>query len=122
MEDTENVKNVSAIMDTMDIPPKHTLYINNLNDKIKLTPMKQALYNAFVRYGIIDDIVMRPSYRLRGQAFITYRDIESATKALRALQNFPFFDKPLVSKSQVIFTFLINFRVLNQSLFIIKIY
>lgn len=80
-----------------DIPPKHTIYINNLNDSIKVEPMKQALHAAFSQFGPIIDIVMRKSYRLRGQAFIIFRDIESAAKALRTMQGFPFYDRPMVS-------------------------
>lgn len=79
----------------MDIPPKHTIYINNLNDKIKVEPMKQSLHAAFSQFGPIVDIVMRKSYRLRGQAFIIFRDIESAAKALRTMQGFYFYDKPM---------------------------
>lgn len=78
-----------------DIPPKQTLYINNLNDKIKSKTMKQQLHAAFSQFGPIVDIVMRNSIRLRGQAFIIFRDIESATKALRTMQGFPFYDKPM---------------------------
>jgi len=31
----------------MDIPPSQTLYINNLNEKIKKNALKKALYIAF---------------------------------------------------------------------------
>lgn len=85
-----------------DIPPKHTIYINNLNDSIKVEPMKQALHAAFSQFGPIIDVVMRKSYRLRGQAFIIFRDIESAAKALRTMQGFPFYDRPMVSISIMI--------------------
>uniref|UniRef100_A0A6G1SC90 U2 small nuclear ribonucleoprotein B n=1 Tax=Aceria tosichella TaxID=561515 RepID=A0A6G1SC90_9ACAR len=78
-----------------EVAPKHTIYINNLNDKIKIEPMKQALYAAFSQFGPIIDVVMRKSYRLRGQAFIIFRDIESAARALRTMQGFIFYDKPL---------------------------
>lgn len=84
-----------ALGQTTDIPPKQTIYLNNLNDSIKVEPMKQALHAAFSQFGPIVDIVMRKSYRLRGQAFIIFRDIESATKALRTMQGFPFYEKPL---------------------------
>jgi len=33
---------------------------------------------------------------MRGQAFIVYREITEATKAMRSLQGFPLFDKPIV--------------------------
>lgn len=89
---TSNVENEAQMG---DIAPKHTIYINNLNDKVKIDLMKQALHAAFSQFGPINDIVMRKSYRLRGQAFIIFRDIDSAVKALRTMQNFIFYDKPL---------------------------
>lgn len=42
------------------------------------------------------DIVAQKSLKLRGQAFIVFRDISSATTALKALQNFGFYDKAMV--------------------------
>jgi U2 small nuclear ribonucleoprotein B'' len=78
-----------------EVAPKHTIYINNLNDKVKMETMKQALHAAFSQFGPINDIVMRKSYRLRGQAFIIFRDIESAARALRTMQGFIFYDKPM---------------------------
>jgi U2 small nuclear ribonucleoprotein B'' len=78
-----------------EVAPKHTIYVNNLNDKIKIDTMKQALHAAFSQFGPIVDIVMRKSYRLRGQAFVIFRDIESASRALRTMQGFIFYDKPL---------------------------
>ena len=79
----------------VDLAPKHALYINNLNDKIKIPTIKRTLHAAFSQFGQITDIVMRNSYRLRGQAFVIYKDIESAAKALRTMQGFIFYDKPL---------------------------
>eukprot|EP01098_Paradermamoeba_levis_P006525 TRINITY_DN2703_c0_g2_i3.p1 TRINITY_DN2703_c0_g2~~TRINITY_DN2703_c0_g2_i3.p1 ORF type:complete len:193 (-),score=57.60 TRINITY_DN2703_c0_g2_i3:225-803(-) len=35
------------------------------------------------------------TYKMRGQAFIVFRDIASATNALRQMQSFPFYDKPM---------------------------
>lgn len=32
---------------------------------------------------------------MRGQAFIAFKEISSATNALRQMQNFPFYDKPM---------------------------
>ena len=34
---------------------------------------------------------------MRGQAFVIFRDISSATNAMRSMQGFPFYDKPMVS-------------------------
>lgn len=95
MMDVESGPAPPAMAQMADIPPKHTIYVNNLNDSIKMEPMKQALHAAFSQFGPIVDIVMRKSYRLRGQAFIIFKDIDSAAKAVRTMQGFPFYDKPL---------------------------
>ena len=38
--------------------------------------------------------------KMRGQAFVVFRDLTSATNALRSMQGFPFYDKPMVSENQ----------------------
>lgn len=77
----------------MDVPPNQTLYIQNLNDKIKKKELIKGLYSAFSQFGQILEIVARTSLKMRGQAFIVFQDISSATNALRQMQNFPFYDK-----------------------------
>lgn len=34
---------------------------------------------------------------MKGQAFVIFKEINSATKALMSMQGFPFYDKPMVS-------------------------
>lgn len=87
---------VPAAVKTEDVPPNHTVYAKNLNDKIKLDRMKASLYAAFSQHGKILEIVMSKARRLRGQAWITFDDVASASNALRALNGAPVFDKPLV--------------------------
>lgn len=58
--------------------------------------LKKALYAIFTQYGDIMDIVAHKSHKTRGQAFIVFKDIKCATNALRELQSFPFYDKPMV--------------------------
>lgn len=38
---------------------------------------------------------------MRGQAFVVFKDIASATNALRSMQGFPFYDKPMVSNQDL---------------------
>lgn len=78
-----------------DVPPNQTLYLNNLNEKIKIPELKCVLHELFSTYGEIVDIVAFGSLKRKGQAFIVYRDISCATNALRALQNFVLLDKPV---------------------------
>lgn len=59
--------------------------------------LKKSLYAIFSQFGDIIDIVALRTLKMRGQAFVVFRDIASATNALRSMQGFPFYDKPMVS-------------------------
>ncbi|XP_059050734.1 U1 small nuclear ribonucleoprotein A [Achroia grisella] len=80
---------------TMDIRPNHTIYINNLNEKIKKEELKKSLYAIFSQFGQILDIVALKTLKMKGQAFVIFKEISSATVALRSMQGFPFYDKPM---------------------------
>lgn len=79
----------------MDIRPNQTIYINNLNEKIKKDELKKSLYAIFSQFGQILDIVAMKTLKMRGQAFVIFKDINSANSALRSMQGFPFYDKPM---------------------------
>jgi U2 small nuclear ribonucleoprotein B'' len=51
----------------------------------------------FSQFGTIMDVVAMKTLKMRGQAFVVFRDVASATNAMRAMTNFPFYDKPMVS-------------------------
>jgi U1 small nuclear ribonucleoprotein A len=75
------------------VPPNQTIYVNNLNEKVKLDELKKALYAIFSQFGQIISIVALSNVKARGQAFICFKEITSATNALRQMQGFPFYDK-----------------------------
>ncbi|XP_063055568.1 U2 small nuclear ribonucleoprotein B'' [Engraulis encrasicolus] len=79
----------------MDIRPNHTIYINNVNDKIKKEELKRALYLLFSQFGQVLDIVALKTMKMRGQAFVVFKELAAATNALRQLQGFPFYNKPM---------------------------
>jgi len=79
----------------MDIKPNHSIYINNLNEKIKKDELKKALYAIFSQFGHILEIVALKTLKMRGQAFVIFKDVSNATNALRSMQGFPFYDKPM---------------------------
>ena len=104
-----------------DLPPSHTLYCNNLNDKVKVegeqttttttrstnqcahdlwntndnTDLKTELYLLMTQYGPVLDVVAQKTPKKRGQAFVVFRDIAAATAAMRALQGKSFLSKPM---------------------------
>merc|ERR1719369_536728 len=47
------------------------------------------------QFGQILDIVALKTLKMRGQAFVIFKEISSATNALRSMQGFPFYDKPM---------------------------
>lgn len=77
--------------------PNNTLYINNLNDKVSKGELKIQLLALFTTYGQVLDIIASKSQKMRGQAFLVFTDLASATSAMRACEGMMFYDKPLVS-------------------------
>ncbi|KAE8585660.1 hypothetical protein XENTR_v10021395 [Xenopus tropicalis] len=82
-------------MAVQEVRPNNTIYINNLNEKIKKDELKKSLYAIFSQFGQILDILVSRSLKMRGQAFVIFKEISSATNALRSMQGFPFYDKPM---------------------------
>jgi U2 small nuclear ribonucleoprotein B'' len=75
---------------------KQTLYVSNLNTRLNKKLLKQHLYHLFGIYGQIIDIVALKTPRMRGQAFVVYKEVRMALAAMQALQNFEFHHKPLM--------------------------
>uniref|UniRef100_A0A5B7BXY7 Putative U1 small nuclear ribonucleoprotein A isoform X2 n=1 Tax=Davidia involucrata TaxID=16924 RepID=A0A5B7BXY7_DAVIN len=78
-----------------DIPPNMTIYINNLNEKVKLEELKKSLYAVFSQFGKILEVLAFKTLKHKGQAWVAFEDVSSATNALRQMQGFPFYDKPM---------------------------
>ncbi|KAF8326396.1 uncharacterized protein EI90DRAFT_3070792 [Cantharellus anzutake] len=81
----------------VSLPPdaSETLYISNLNESIKLSVMKQVLHGLFKNYGEVLDVVLHKNLRMRGQAFISFGDVETAALARKEVQGFPLYQKPM---------------------------
>ena len=75
---------------------KQTLYVSNLNTRLNKRLLKQHLYHLFGIYGQIIDIVALKTPKMRGQAFVVYKEVRMALAAMQALQNFEFHHKPLM--------------------------
>ncbi|KAF8606481.1 RNA-binding domain-containing protein [Ceratobasidium sp. AG-I] len=77
------------------VEASETLYIQNLNEKIKIEQMKSTLRALFKGYGNILDVVAHGNLRMRGQAFVSFESKEVAAKALKEVKNFPLYAKPM---------------------------
>ncbi|KAK1769678.1 hypothetical protein QBC33DRAFT_331298 [Phialemonium atrogriseum] len=78
------------------IPPNQTLYVTNLpSAKIQKDDIRTALYLLFSTHGPVLDVVALKTTKMRGQAHIVYRDIQTSTQAMRSLDGFEFFGRPM---------------------------
>ncbi|KAH8094643.1 hypothetical protein BXZ70DRAFT_1072599 [Cristinia sonorae] len=75
--------------------PTETLYIQNLNEKIKIPVLKASLRGLFKSYGEVLDVVAHGNLRMRGQAFVSFESPEIAAKALKEVKGFPLYSKPM---------------------------
>ena len=73
-----------------------TLYKKNLNEKIKIDELKEALNKEFSQYGEIIEIRVRNTIRLKGQAFISFKTKEQSSKAKKNLNDKLFLNKKLI--------------------------
>ncbi|KAK0618394.1 hypothetical protein B0T17DRAFT_336898 [Bombardia bombarda] len=76
------------------VPPNQTLYVTNLpSAKIQKEDLRTALYMLFSTHGPVLDVVALKTMKMRGQAHIVYRDVQTATQAVRTLDGFEFFGR-----------------------------
>ena len=54
----------------MEIVPSNTIYVNNINEKVKKNVLKRMLSMVFSQYGKVIQIVACKGLKLRGQVEI----------------------------------------------------
>lgn len=104
----------SAPPEPPEVVATETLYIQNLNERIKvdgnsvslheikcllilpLQVMKQTLRALFKNYGEVLDVVAHSNLRMRGQAFVSFASADTAKKAQKEVNRFPLYTKPMV--------------------------
>lgn len=87
---------VTSGADTLVGLPNATLYIQNLNERARLKDLKKDLMDLFSPFGHIHNIIVKRSLKMKGQAFVVYDNVETATKALSAMQGHSLYRKPMV--------------------------
>ncbi|KAI5923703.1 RNA recognition domain-containing protein [Camillea tinctor] len=75
--------------------PISTVYVRNLEERVKPEPLKEALSVVFSEYGNIVEIVAKTNLKAKGQAFVVFDRPESALQAIEEVQGFELFDKPM---------------------------
>lgn len=72
-----------------------TLYLQNLNEKVRTEVMKETLALLFKPYRPLLPVVAHGNVRMRGQAFVTFNDVDTANRARREVGEFPLYGKPV---------------------------
>ncbi|KAK1766775.1 U2 small nuclear ribonucleoprotein B [Phialemonium atrogriseum] len=76
-------------------PSVSTVYVRNLEERVKPEPLKEALHAIFSEYGNVIEIIAKTNLKAKGQAFIVFDNPESAQKAIDEIQGFELFEKPM---------------------------
>ncbi|CAF9927271.1 hypothetical protein IMSHALPRED_007170 [Imshaugia aleurites] len=77
-------------------PPNPTVYVKNLEERIKPDQLKEALTEIFSEYGNVIELVAKTNLRAKGQAFVVFDETEAAERAIKEVQGFELFDKPML--------------------------
>ncbi|KAJ4257445.1 hypothetical protein NW762_008569 [Fusarium torreyae] len=75
--------------------PISTVYVQNLEERVKLETLIDALRTIFSEFGHVVDVVAKKNLRAKGQAFIVFDKPESAQDAIEEIDGFELFDKPM---------------------------
>ncbi|GAA6041872.1 hypothetical protein JCM8097_004520 [Rhodosporidiobolus ruineniae] len=76
--------------------PSVTLYLSGLNYSVApKQELRRSLYSLFSTYGKVLDVVHSREQRVRGSAWVVFRDLASSTAAMRALDGESFYGKGL---------------------------
>ncbi|KAJ4301617.1 hypothetical protein N0V90_003710 [Kalmusia sp. IMI 367209] len=73
--------------------PIETIYVNNLEERIKIETLKDALAVVFKHYGTILDIIAKSSLKRKGQAFIVFDSQQSCLDAVEEMNGFEMYGK-----------------------------
>lgn len=78
------------------VAPSQSLYLRNLPDKLQKEDLRRELYMLLSTHGSVLDVTALKTAKMRGQAHVLFRDIPSATQAMRECQDLDFFGRQMV--------------------------
>ena len=67
-----------------------------MDESLKPEQLKESLNEIFSEYGEIIDIVAKKNLQAKGQAFVVFKEVESAARAIGEIQGFDLADKPMI--------------------------
>ena len=80
---------------SIELTSHPSVYVKNIEERIKLEVVTETLRELFSEYGTIVDIVAKKNLKAKGQAFIVFDNATSAENAIDELNGFEVFEKQL---------------------------
>lgn len=68
-----------------------SVYVKNLDERIKIPKLIETLREVFSEYGTVVDVIAKKNIKAKGQAFVVYDSVDSAQNAIDELQGFDIF-------------------------------
>ena len=75
--------------------PNSTVYVQNLNERVKIPDLKNSLFQLFSQFGEVHEVHAKRNIKLRGQAFVVAPDETIAENMIKELRGTMFYGKPL---------------------------
>ncbi|KAL6691169.1 RNA-binding domain-containing protein [Trichoderma pleuroticola] len=75
--------------------PISTVYVQNLEERVKPEVLADALKTIFSEFGNVVDIVAKRNLKAKGQAFIVFDQPSAAHNAIEEVEGFELFGKPM---------------------------
>ncbi|KAL0720126.1 hypothetical protein Bca4012_034725 [Brassica carinata] len=72
-----------------EVSQNQTIYINNLNEKVKLDKLKKSLNDVFSQFGKIVEVLAFKTLKHKGQAWVVFDNPDSASNAISKMNGFP---------------------------------
>ena len=71
----------------MATQPSQTIYVRNLDRGVRRNELKRTLYVTCLEYGHVLDVVVSNAPAAAGQAWVVFKDVDAAVRALQGLQS-----------------------------------
>lgn len=76
--------------------PNNTLYLQNINERVAPRHLVPQLRDTFSEFGEVLKVIAKGRLALRGQAFIVFKEVEAARRALEAMQGVRLYGKTVI--------------------------
>ncbi|KAI9901483.1 hypothetical protein N3K66_003300 [Trichothecium roseum] len=76
-------------------PPISTVYVRNLEERVKIETLLDTLRIIFSEFGNVVDIVAKTNLKAKGQAFVVFDNSHNALQAVEGGNGFNIFGKPM---------------------------